>query len=315
MRYINPGYAEFLDVDGGTTIENASYNPAHGVAFYQPTDGEGVDIQATVRDFYGKFDLYFPSSWGSISTSSYFLKIGIYKPRNSNAGFNGIGLFKYSNSYIHIRSLIGGSYDDSKVHTNCQVNLNGINRFYFHFKARSGDAADGEYQIYLNGTKIMEGTKKWICMDDSTKLVIYISTELFPVSNIILADSYINPKERITAVPLVAPVTDMIDRHDGSYLAESAGQQILQTVDVSSLVSEFGGSSQVTGIAVAGNPAYRTADGLTSLIGLSKAGDVQTEHGAKALRTSIAAGAIDCFDADIMLSEMTGMQLGWKAGI
>ena len=126
---------------------------------------------------------------------------------------------------------------------------------------------------------------------------------------------YLNDIERITPVPLGTPVTDMVDRGDGTYLAELAGQQILQTVDVASLITNFGGASQVTGIAVAGNPAYRTAEGLTSLIGISKVNGTQTEHGTKTLRTSTTAGAIDCHAVDITLSEMVGMQLGWKAGV
>ena len=40
MRYINPGYAELLDIDGGTTIENATYNPLNGVTLQQPTDDD-----------------------------------------------------------------------------------------------------------------------------------------------------------------------------------------------------------------------------------------------------------------------------------
>ena len=143
---------------------------------------------------------------------------------------------------------------------------------------------------------------------------MYAASEVAPISNIILSDSPIDMKERITAVPLTNPVTDMIDREDGSYLADTAGQQILQTVDVANLISAYGGASKVTGIAVAGNPAYRTAEGLSSLIGISKTGDTQTEHGTRALKESTTAGTIDCHEVDMTISEMTGMQLGWKAG-
>ena len=136
-----------------------------------------------------------------------------------------------------------------------------------------------------------------------------------PLSNIILADVPFDLRERITAVPLGNPVTDMVDLGDGSYMAESAGQQILAAVDVSSLVSAYGGASPVTGIAVAGNPAYRTGEGLTSLIGISKASGTQTEHGAKTLRTSTTAGAADCYTVNMTLSDMVGMQLGWKASV
>ncbi len=311
MKYINPGYAEFLDADGGTTIEDAA--TAHGVAFYQPVDDDGVDLDAAIDHLYGRFDFYFPASFSSLP-SNYFLKVGVYKPGDYNAGFNGISLYKYSNSYVHIRPWVCGGYEESKAHTNFKMNLGGINQFYFRFKGRSASEADGEYQIYLNGTKIFDATGKQTYFDNTTKLVIYAASELCTVSNLILSDTAFDARERITAIPLGTPVTDMTDRGDGSYLAESIGQQILQTVDVASLISDYGGSSPVTGIAVAGRPAYRTADGLSTLTGLSKSGGVQTEHGRKTLKTSAAAGAIDCHGVNMTIADMVGMQLGWKAG-
>ena len=311
MRYINPGYAEFLDVDGGTTITDAT--AALGVAFYQPTDMEGVNIANDVSEFYGKFDIYLPQI--SSLPSNYFAKVGIFKPGNIDAGLNGVGLYKYSSSYIHVKSLVGGGNDQTVTNNDIAFNFGGINSFYFYFKARSASTADGEYYICMNGEKILEGTGKWIYMDNATKLVIY-ACEVTPISNIILADSEISIRERIQAVPLGSPVTDMIDRGDGSYLADTAGQQILQTVDVASLISAYGGASKVTGIAVGGKPAYRTGDGLTTLTGLSKvSGGSQVEHGVKTLRTSTTAGTVDCFSVNTTIADMTGMKLGWKAGV
>ena len=103
MKYINPGYAEFLDVDGGTTITDAS--TTHGVAFYQPTDNEGVNLASPISDLYGKFDFSFPSTFSSLS-NGYILKVGVLKPGSYNAGFSGISLYKYSSSYIHFRPWI-----------------------------------------------------------------------------------------------------------------------------------------------------------------------------------------------------------------
>jgi len=313
MRYINPGYAEFLDVDGGITIQDATYNPTNGAAFYQPTDMEGVNIANTVSEFYGKFDIYLPQI--SSLPSNYFAKVGIFKPGNSNAGLNGVGLYKYSSSYIHVKSLVLGSSDKTITNSDAAFNFGGINHFYFYFKARSASTADGEYFICMNGVKILEGKDKWIYMDNSTKLVIY-TCEATPISNIILADEEISIRERIQAVPLGSPVTDMIDREDGSYLAESSGQQILSTVDVASLISTYGGTSRVTGVAIGGKPAYRTGEGLTVLTGLSKASvGSQTEHGTKTLRTSTTAGAVDCYSVNTTIADMVGLELGWKAGV
>ena len=312
MRYINPGYAAFLDVDGGTTIENAAYNPLNGVALTQPTDNDGVNFGSTVNELYGKFDIYLPPL--SDLPADYFAKVGIFKPGNSNAGFNGVAISKYSSSYINLKAFVCGSSDNTVTNRDAQFNFGSIHHFFFYFKARSASKADGEYFIYMNGIKVLEGKDKWIYMDNASKLVIYAASVAAPISNIILSDSPIDMRERITPVLLGTPVTDMVDRGDGSYMAENAGQQILSTVDISSLATAYGGTSQVTGIAIAGNPAYRTAEGLTSLIGISKVNGTQTEHGTKTLRTSTTAGVIDCHAVDITLSEMAGMQLGWKAG-
>ncbi len=312
MRYINPGFAEFLDADG-TTIESATYNPTNGVALYQPTDMEGVNISNTVSEFYGKFDIYLPQI--SSLPSNFFAKVGILKPGSANVGLNGVGLYKYSSSYIHVKSIVGGGNDKTVTNSDIAFNFGGINSFYFYFKARSENAADGEYFIYMNGAKIMEATGKWIYMDNASKLVIY-ACDVTPISNIILADEEVSIRERITAIPLGSPVTDMIDLEDGSYLADTAGQQILQTVDVASLISTYGGTSQVTGVAIGGNPAYRTGEGITTLTGISKAsGGSQVEHGAKTLKTSTTAGTVDCYSVNTTIANMVGLQLGWKAGV
>lgn len=313
MRYINPGYAELLDIDGGTTIENAMYNPLNGVAFTQPTDNDGVNFGSTVNELYGKFDIYLPPL--SELPADYFAKVGIFKPGNTDAGFNGVAILKYGSSYINLKAFTCGSSDQTVTNRDVQFNFGSIHHFFFYFKARSDSQADGEYFICMNGTKVMEGKNKWIYMDNASKLVLYAASTAAPISNIILSDTRIDMRERITPVPLGTPVTDMVDRGDGTYLADAAGQQILSTVNVSSLISEYGGASQVTGIAIAGNPAYRTANSEMKLIGISKANGTQTKHGTKELRETSTAGTVDCHTVDMALSEITGMELGWKAGV
>ena len=313
MRYINPGFAEFLDVDTGTTVEGETYNPTNGVSVYQTTDNDGVDISLTATDFYAKFDVYIAPI--AELPSNTFAKIGIFKPGSVNAGFCGLLLYKYSSSYIHIRAIVGNGNDSSVTNSNVSVNWGGVNKFFLHYKARSESTADGEYQIYMNGAQILSGTGKWVFLDNTSKLVIYSVTDKCLISNIIMSDEEISMREQIQAVPLGSPVTDMIDREDGTYLADTAGQQILSTVDVASLISAYGGVSRVTGVAIGGNPAYRTGEGITTLTGISKADGNQTEHGIKTLKTDTNAGAIDCYSVNTTIADMVGLELGWKAGV
>lgn len=311
FKYINPGYAEFLDAEG-VTVEGSAYNPSHGAALYQPTDNAGVDISATMTHFYAKFDVYIaPLAELPLNT---FAKVGILKPGSYRAGFCGLLLYKYSGSYIHIRAMVGGENDKTVVNSNVTVHFGGVNHFYLHYFSNGSEG--GAYQMYMNGAQIASGTGKGIYLDNLTKLVIYSVSDKCLISNLIMSDEEINQRERITSVPLSQPVTDMVAQEDGTYLADAAGQQILSTVEVASLISDYGAASKVTGIAIAANPAYRTAEGITALTGISKeSGGEEAAHGTKTLKTSETAGAIDCYKVDTTIAAMAGMQLGWRAGV
>ena len=315
MKYINPGIAELLDVDGGTTIESSVFNPINGVALYQPTANEGVVLSDKLLKIYGRFDVYIPAP-GKNTEENSAINVGCY----NDSGFHGVQIIRSGSNYYNFNVFINGQRDRSKTYysNDSGINYDAINTVSFYIKGRSQSARDGEYTATFNGKQLFSvtGYNPWFNEEYECKqLVIHSTSGQMPLSNIILADAPFDLRERITAVPLGNPVTDMVDRGDGSYMAESAGQQIMQTVDVSSLITAYGGASPVTGIAVAGNPAYRTAEGLTSLISISKANGTQMEHGSKTLRTSTAAGVLHCHVVDMTIADMVGMELGWKAGV
>jgi len=320
MRYINPGFAEFLDVEGGTTVEGKDFNPDNGVALYQPKDNEGVyiSLETAPTHFYAKFDVYIPP-WSEMS-DGIMAKVGFYSNHSGYTGFCGWQLRKYSGD-LDPQVIIGnGSSYDRYVEYKVggALKFGEVNSFWMHFKARSVSAADGEYQVYMNGEKIMENTQKHIYMDAISKLVIYATPNYGKcnLSNIIMSfDEEISFKEKIQAVPLGDAVTDMTVQEDGTYLADAAGQQILQTVDVESLIDKYGGISKVTGIAIGGRPAYRTGEDLARLTGISKAGSDQTEHGIRKLHTNINMGVVNCYSVNANIADMEGVQLGWKAGV
>ena len=315
MKYINPGIAELLDVDGGTTIESSVYNPLNGVALYQPTVNEGVVLSDKLLKIYGRFDVYIPAPGNNTEEKS-AINVGCY----NDSGFHGVRIIRGGSTYYNFYMIINGQSASSKTYysNDSGINYDAINTVSFYIKGRSPSARDGEYTATFNGTRLFSvtGYNPWFNEEDECKqLVIHSTSNQMPLSNIILADAAFDLRERITAVPLGNPVTDMIDLGDGSYMAESAGQQILQSVDVSSLISAYGGASPVTGVAVAGNPAYRTAEGLTSFVSISKANGTQAEHGSKTLRTSASAGVLHCHTVDMTIADMVGMELGWKAGV
>ena len=310
MKYINPGIAELLDIDGGTTIESTVYNPTNGVALWQTDVTGGAALAAIPQKIYGLFDIYLPDF---STTNKYSAEVGLY----GKYGLHGVRIKKES-SYYNVYIVINGQSYKTKTYYSSDktpdLKYGAVNSIYFYVKAKSVSIEDGEYKLFCNGKQVFSVVNTDPYFDNAYHLVISSNSENMPISNIILSDSDIDLREQITPVPLGTPITDMSSYGDGCYLAENEGEQILQPVDVTSLIADYGGASEVTGIAVAGNPAYKTASGLTQLISISKVNNVQNEHGAKTLRTTATAGVIHCHEVEMSLADMAGMQLGWKAG-
>ena len=145
--------------------------------------------------------------------------------------------------------------------------------------------------------------------------VVYASNSTGLLSNLILSDTEINQREQVVILPTVNTETTMTAREDGSYAANAANQQILQGIDVDSLIADYGADSDIKGIAVIGNPAYRTAEGLSRLTALEKNGDTVTEYGIKNVDSSTAAGVIDSRAVSMKLSALANYKFGWKAGV
>ena len=103
--------------------------------------------------------------------------------------------------------------------------------------------------------------------------------------------------------------------NDGIYIADAADQILLQTPNVADLITAYGANSSITGIAVVGNPAYKTGEGITTLTGLSKASNVITEHGACALSNDSLSSVIDGWSLNnTTIADLANMQFGWKVG-
>ena len=105
------------------------------------------------------------------------------------------------------------------------------------------------------------------------------------------------------------------DSETGIYTATATNQSLLSAVNVDALAEEYGSDSQVTGVALVGNPAYKTAEGLSSLTAFSKdsSGSV-TEYGTYAL-DSDSSGVIA--DSQILtgktISDLQNLKFGWIA--
>ena len=296
FKYINPGYANLLDAVGGTTVENPQYSRT-GVAFWQPASWKGIELPETPAEIYGKFDVYLKS--GTNLDAAAFIGI---------SGAAGAKVQGYRSSWTASGNQFNSTYFSSK---NCII-PDAINTVWFH--AKPGSSGESILRVVVNGQEIGNRTSINIDFRDTKTITIYSDSDNALISNLILSDEEISIKEQVIALPIRTAETDMADRQDGSYAATAEGQQILQGIDVSALADAYGEDSVVTGIALAGNPAYRTAEGLSTLTAISKIGDAVTEHGTHGLGTDVAGGVVDSHAVSMKLSELSAWQFGWKAG-
>ena len=317
FKYINPGYANLLDIDGGSTITDATKSKT-GVGFYQPTSNKGINISETPTDLYGKFDVYVCRDDDDKSANNFEIQISL--------GLNGVRFQKLTN-HFYLSGLANNNsqiylsectwYPDA-VKSKLNITMNAINTIYFHARASSdGSTKDGYLVIYVNGKEVGRAENYAINFSYSNPnvVVIYGSKATGLLSNMIISDSEIHMREQVVFLPIATTETTMTDKGDGSYSANAAGQQILQSIDTASLIANYGADSDIKGIAVIGNPAYRTAEGLSQLTALEKNGDILTEYGTKEAKADTAAGVVDSRALSIKLSALADYKFGWKAGV
>ena len=305
FKYINPGYAEFLDVAGGTTIAD-TVRSMTGVMFYQPTDKKGLELSETPAEIYGKFDVYI-----SKDRNDFRIKIGMLE--TNGYALDGMGFFKNDTAMYFMRYYGGSSSGGKDAYLSepevLNLKLDAINTIFFHIKT----GVDGYVQIYANGQSV-EKYDYDIKFGKSKTLVVYADSAYGAISNLILSDTEIDPKEQVVLLPISTTETTMTAGEDGEYIADTDGQTILQSIDTESLIRDYGADSLIKGIAVIGNPACRTAEGLSNLTAIQFDGVNITEYGTKIAPQGTPGVVADGHALSLKISDMTGYKFGWKAG-
>lgn len=323
FRYINPGYGDWIGDSNVTTVENYTYNPEHGVSFQKlaSSDYDDNEIslpQAFTTDIYAKFNMYLnsnpPSNFllgakSNISSSSALKNscFGIY--------FSGLSAYLLAGAGSSATGGVIGSYVSG-------MQYNSLNTIQFHIH-RGEDAASSFGELTINGVTTLlqfSDTNYRQTFGNDKAFFIHFPTSSSSanstyISELIVSDEEISPKEKIIALPTSETFTDMTTGASGIYIADAVNQTLLQSVDVMALIENYGASSAVTGIAVVGNPAYKTATGLAALTGISKIGETVIEHGTCDLSNDTSASIVDGWATEnLSIADLQGMQFGWKAG-
>ena len=316
FRYINPGYGALTGDSSVETFENATYNPTNGVAFRKyGSSMTTIKIplpQGFTSDIYGKFDLYFNSD----STALHNFTFGAFSNYNTSYDYNRCIGLKISNSRVNLND----GY--STRGNNIQLSYDALNSMWFHWH-RDLSIEESFGEAIINGTEVKttysnNGYNYSFSADKCFFITIPTADnrgdKVF-ISNVIVSDEYISPKERIIALPINQTITDMTAGASGIFIADAANQSLLQSVDVAQLIQDYGADSAITGIALAGNPAYRTGEAITTLTGLSKSGNVITEHDTCELSEASTSAIVDGWGlSGVTIADLQNMQFGWKAG-
>ena len=312
FKYINPGYANLLDTGTGTAVEGTQYSRS-GISFWQPKKERGIVLAEAPTELYGKFDVYLHRESDSGKDN--------FEVRVALAGWHGARISKryddwYVSGTLHTSSIVSatGSTDYLDFKESSHLKLDDVNTLYFHVKYKPG-TREGSVTLMVNGAEIGTGSYEGDAVFQESKVLEIVSTARHGlISNIILSDREIDPREQVVMLPSMIAETTMADSGDGIYTATAAGQILLQTADTMALAAAYGEESQVTGIALVGNPAYRTAEGLCALTALEKNGETVTEYGRHVLKGQPTGAILDSRAIAMRLTELAGRKFGWKAG-
>ena len=299
FKYINPGYAELLSVSGGTTVTGEQYSKT-GVSFWQPTYYKGLNLSEVPSELYGKFDMYIKNSENA-DRARFSIAIGGYKIIEAETFWS--------------KWKIRGNNNNNTLVAGEEVRVKAISTVWFHIKP--GQNNDGLFHAVIDELEVCNKSDAYVgylTNSDAKTISILSGTDEILISNLILSDEEISPREQVIMLPVQATQTNMTDCSDGSYEATAANQEILQTVDVAALSAQYGADSRVTGISLLGNPAYRTAEGLCALTALEKSGGNVTTYGRHILDQNPASIIMDGRAASMTIGELAGRQVGWRAG-
>ena len=299
FKYINPGYAELLSVRGGTTVAGGQYSKT-GVSFWQPTYYKGLNLSEVPSELYGKFDMYIKNSENA-DRARFSIAIGGYKIIEAETFWS--------------KWKIRGNNNNNTLAAGEEVRVKAISTVWFHIKP--GQNNDGLFHAVIDELEVCNKSDAYVgylTNSDAKTISILSGTDEIFISNLILSDEEISPREQVIMLPVQATQTNMTDCSDGSYEATAANQEILQTVDVAALSAQYGADSRVMGISLIGNPAYRTAEGLCALTALEKSGGNITEYGRHIVEQNPNSTVMDTRTVSMRIAELTGRQFGWRAG-
>ena len=330
--HVDPGYGKMMELYSNTEleyVENSTYNPTSGVAFTCTSGG---------ASFFPNFDFNFEPK-GQFYKKVWSLKFSFYADGGAfYVGFthaqNAIATsdagLQFGTSNVRARRYVEGRVQDEII----AESVNGFHNVSITYSLTAEGAGN-----YISATTII--------FDDITDFQIYTSAEetFIPsyaglsfaisgqnhifISNVLLgqatyegdgtgdipSDDGIPANTPIYRLPTGATDTDFTAGEDGEYIGTTNGQTLLQTVDASTLITNFG-DKPINHIVAYGAPGYRVGSAVTRATGISKSDDDITSHGTHELSYVKDAHVYDVWEIgnESTFSDINGLKVGWRAG-
>ena len=265
FKYIDPGYGWGFFSYHLVNVTGNIYNPKHGIAFYSLKEEDGCSIYLTdsstrLTDFWLKFDIFLPET---VYATSYIYNASSLLLEITQLGTN-FQISAFGDNNLVLKDTNGDT-------TNLKAGK--INTIWLHVKTGSTwyitASVNGEYIFNESSSSEESGTT-----DGSFNFTINAAQ---PVSNVIISDEEIDPKETIAEVGNSAVEATMLE-NDGTYSSAQVGDYVLQTLDTAALYSIFGSDSKVTSLVAIAAPAFTTGEEVTRIRCRTVDGEIVTDY-------------------------------------
>ena len=302
FKYLNPGFAEWLNTSAGKTVSSYEYNRYGGVAFWNKQNKGDIELpEASGKHLYIKASFWISDQPGD---KGYFEISSANKDGSKSTGFGGYrsysdwSIYRYGNGSFSTLSKVSsmryGKMNDILIHIN---------------KDTTGAA---KMTLTLNGTVIYDDYNWDFAIQGCVKFRSEVSDVL--LSNIIVSDQPIDIKERVVPLKVKATETDLPVDDEGSYITSEPGKTVLYTLDAGEVIERFGDDFQITGLGIACVPGYSTGDAVTKITGLRKDQQGEEELGSVRLSSEKNGKAVLGAAVDMQLADLQASQFGIKTG-
>lgn len=284
--YLNPGYGNLFNEAGQnsyTQVLNADSKT--GKSFYS-CGTRTVTLPANLKEIWVRYD-YHSLSGNYNGTSNVTVK-----STNRNARINH-GSYAYDIVY-YLHDIEKGRHSTTAK----------WNRFLIHIKT---GVEDGVFEIWEGEIVKCSFSGNVLNGENILTCNFYSDTSNKPYSQIIVSDSPIKWTENVIILPTSISAT-MADNGDGTYSATNSGEYVKQTIDRDALRNLCTDNTVITGICIAGRPAYRDGEGIDVM----QAVEGDTVLGECSLYTNDYTSITYGKRVNMPISTVSGTY-GWKA--